>query len=139
MVPWNLVLLWKKYGTMEKAMVLWTNLGYFEKKNNYVTILRAMELRFPNIKNIEDYKKLRSYGNIPKQLLLLLYNVKLWYMYYGKKTMVLWEKLWHDGKKYVTIYLYRKQWKFDILWKKLWYYTENYGNLIYYGKKTMVL
>ena len=55
-------------------------------------------------------------------------------MYYGKKTMVLWEKLWYDGKKYVTIHLYRKQWKFDILWKKLLYYTENYGNLIYYGK-----
>ena len=59
-----------------------------------------MELRFPNIKNIEDYKKLRSYGNIPKQLLLLLYNVKLWYMYYGKKnygtmgkTMVRWKKI----------------------------------------------
>ena len=32
MVPWNFVLLWKNYGTMEKAMVLWTNLGYFEKK-----------------------------------------------------------------------------------------------------------
>ena len=107
MVPWNLVLLWKNYGTMEKAMVLWTNLGYFEKKT-YVTILRAMELRFPNIKNIEDYKKLRSYGNIPKQLLLLLYNVKLWYMYYEKK-------LWYYGKNYgtmeklYTIHLYRKQ------------------------------
>ena len=31
------------------------------------------------------------------------------------------------------------------LWKKLWYYTENYGTMIYYGKKystmekTMVL
>ena len=86
-----------------------------------------MELRFPNIKNIEDYKKLRSYGNMQKQLLLLLYNVKLWYMYYGKKTMVLWEKLWYDGKKYITIHLYRKQWKFDILWKKLWYSEKNYG------------
>ena len=25
-----------------------------------------------------------------------------------------------------------------VLWKKLQYYTENYGTLIYYGKKTMV-
>ena len=26
-----------------------------------------------------------------------------------------------------------------VLWKKLWYFTENYGTLIYYGKKNMVL
>ena len=77
-----------------------------------------MELRFPNIKNIEDYKKLRSYGNIPKQLLLLLYNVKLWYMYYGKK------KLWYYGKNYGTM-------EKNML---LYICTENNGNLTYYGK-----
>ena len=37
-------------------------------KKNYGTLLRAMELRFTNIKNIEDFKKVRNYGNIPKQL-----------------------------------------------------------------------
>ena len=34
MVPWNFVLLWKNYDTMDKSRVLW--------KKNYVTILRAM-------------------------------------------------------------------------------------------------
>ena len=33
--------------------------------------------------------------------------------------------------------LYEK--KTMVLWKKLRYLTENYGTLIYYGKKTMVL
>ena len=37
-------------------------------EKNYGTLLRAMELRFTNIKNIEDFKKVTNYGNIPKQL-----------------------------------------------------------------------
>ena len=31
-----------------------------------------------------------------------------------KKTMVLWKKLWYNGK-------------IMVLYRKLWYYTENYG------------
>ena len=50
----------KNYDTMDKTMILW--------KKNYGTLLRAMEFRFTNIKNIEDFKKVRNYGNIPKQL-----------------------------------------------------------------------
>ena len=66
MVPWKFDLQWKNYETMNKVMVLWTKLCYYGK--NYGTILRAMKLRFTNIKNIEDYKKVRNYGDIPKQL-----------------------------------------------------------------------
>ena len=78
-----------------------------------------MELRFPNIKNIEDYKKLKSYGNIPKQLLLLLQNIDLLC-----KTIVhvLWKK--NNGTMVKTV----------VRWKKICFYTENYGTLIYYGK-----
>ena len=44
---------------------------------------------------------------------------KLWY--YGKKTMVLWEKLWLYRKNYGTME------KTMVLWK-------NYGTSIYYTK-----
>ena len=97
-------------------MILWKKIWYYGQIQG--TIMRALE-RFTNIKNIEDYKKLRSYGNIPKQLLLLLQNFDLLF-----KTMVhvLWKKkLWYYGKNYGTM-------------DKICYYTENYGTLIYYGK-----
>ena len=43
---------------------------------------------------------------------------KLWYMYYGKKTII----------------LYRELWNFDLLWKKLWYYEKIYGTIVNYSK-----
>ena len=33
----------------------------------------------------------------------LIYYVKLWYMYYGEKTMVLWKKLCYYAENYVTM------------------------------------
>ena len=44
----------ENYGTMEKTMVLWTKLWYYEQ--NYGTILRTMEIRFTKKKPIVDYQ-----------------------------------------------------------------------------------
>ena len=55
---------------------------------------------------------------------------KLWY--YGKKAMVLWEKLWYYTENYGTL----------IYYGKLWYYGKNYGTMektMVLWKKTMVL
>ena len=69
-------------------------------------------------KIIEVFEQINGFGT-------LIYNGN-----YGTCTME--KKLWYYGK---TMILYRK----------IWHYTENYGSLIYYGKKygimerTMVL
>ena len=47
--------------------------------------------------------------------------------------MVLSKKLWNYGKNNGNM---KKSYN---TMKKLWYYTENYGTLLCYGKKNMVL
>ena len=50
----------KNYGTMEKTMVLWTTLWYYEQNyGTYCTILRTMELRFTKKKHCKLLKTKR--------------------------------------------------------------------------------
>ena len=52
-------------------------------------------------------------------------------IYYGK-AMVLWKQTMGTmGKK--TMILYRKLWNFDLQWKKIWYYGKNNGTIVNYS------
>ena len=101
MVLWNFDLLWK-------TMVQCKKLGYYGQ--NYDTILRTMELRFTNGKDMLDYQKLRNFDLQWKKLWLYAKIIEVFeqiysfitLIYYGK-TMILWKKLWYYGKNYDTI------------------------------------